>query len=220
MCEYIDAHSELAADIGVATGSFFYCDNTVYEGEWSQNEKHGSGVWREHNGDEMETTFVHNRILDKESGEYVASIAHMQGKVSNTGDLPLAEAEDQLNVGSMFSETGKNAPDSATIQKVQDLINRHRVPLTEIYRYYAALGESVGEAMYTLSCHQFCQLCKDCQLPNKMFPLAFCDALFTEQCQQVAPQPQRRTLPHTHALPHCLTHRPTPASPASLALQY
>lgn len=166
-------------------GAFYYCDNTVYDGEWSHNEKHGAGVWREPNGDEMKTIFVHNRILDGETGEYVASVAQMQGRAIDTKDLPLAEAEDSLNVGAMFNALGKNAPDKAAIQRVQDLMTRHKVELTEIYRYYAGLGESVGEAMYTLSCHQFCQLCKDCEIPNKMFPLAFCDALFTEVCQQV-----------------------------------
>merc|ERR1719446_35278 len=69
--------------------------------------------------------------------------------------------------------------------KVQDLLMRHRTELTEIYRYYCALGENSPENMYTLGCHQFCQLCKDCQIPTKMFPLSICEALFTESCNRI-----------------------------------
>lgn len=55
-----------------------------------------------------------------------------------------------------------------------------------------------------MGCYQFCQLCKDCAITSKMFPLSLCESLFTETCALVR---------NPHSMSHWLTQIKTAELP-------
>lgn|ERR1719446_204083 len=70
--------------------------------------------------------------------------------------------------------------DPKVLQKVQDIVFRSKGDLADIYRYYCALGITRPEDSYDMSNHQFCQFCKDCDIPTKFFTLPTIDQVYKE----------------------------------------
>eukprot|EP00656_Telonema_subtile_P053393 TRINITY_DN7733_c0_g1_i4.p1 TRINITY_DN7733_c0_g1~~TRINITY_DN7733_c0_g1_i4.p1 ORF type:complete len:510 (+),score=98.19 TRINITY_DN7733_c0_g1_i4:263-1792(+) len=160
-------------------GTFYYSDNSVYVGQWECNQKHGQGVWREESGEELVTEFVYDKIKDQESGTLLSKCElHARPPSEELG----AQPDNQMELGACMVDQ-----DPADVLKARDLMLRAKAELAEIFKYYSGLGESEQERMYTMGAMQFCQMCKDCGVPSKMFPMSVCENLFEQACATCSP---------------------------------
>jgi len=171
-------------------GTFYYADGTSYEGQWVNNQKIGEGIFREASGSEYPSSWEGDRMRDPESGELLQHVTQLtrpdqhaeDATGGETGSSPfdLGFVMKELKGANQTSRELNEEPEATTLKKVQDLMFRVRADLGDIFRFYCALGVTRPEESYMLSNHQFCQFCKDCDIPSKFFPLAMIDQVYCE----------------------------------------
>jgi len=176
-------------------GIFYYSNGNVYEGHWEHNLKEGEGLYRLIDGTEFPAAWKDDRMCDPETGEPIDNRAQYMGiekpltdadrinsplKSTNPNTLDLDFVLQEVEGARQRERELRHQEDPKILKKVEDLMFRSRAELADIYRYYCALGVTRPEECQSLSGHQFCQLCKDCQLPSKFFSLAIIDQMYRE----------------------------------------
>jgi len=157
-------------------GKFAFSTGATYQGNYDAGEKHGEGKFKSEKARlPKDGNFVYNRYYD-----------------AVTGELVLAPRDDKrqlakpLDLGGIV---GRHAS-ASTARKITDLLHRMRFDINAIFRFYAALGTTRVEEMYSMTGSQWIRLCKDILIISEQMPSSVLSAMHSEVCANA----------HTHAL--------------------